>query len=130
MTEDPIQPHHETRDVNVRVLAWTLVGVAAMVGIVLIGVWWMYGYIRAQDQVRDVRRTLIPPPSPVPPEPRLQLNPADDYQAYKREQDHILNTYGWVSREDGRVRIPIQRAMELLIQRGVPARSATAKEKQ
>jgi hypothetical protein len=37
-------------------------------------------------------------------------------------EDKILNGYGWVDREHGVARIPIDRAIDLLAQRGLPAR--------
>ena len=122
-------PQHETTDANVHVVAWAAISLAAMIVLVLAGVWWVYKYVRAQDQVRDVRRTLVPPAPPVPPQPRIQVNPQEDFQAYKREQERILTSYGWISRDDGRVRIPIDRAMDLLVQRGLPARPANTETK-
>ena len=37
-------------------------------------------------------------------------------------EDQILNSYGWVDRSKGIVRIPIDRAIDLLAKRGLPAR--------
>jgi len=37
-------------------------------------------------------------------------------------EDAILTTYGWVDREKGIVRIPIDRAIDLLATRGLPTR--------
>jgi len=130
MTDHPtIHPHHERTDVNVRPLAWIAIGFVVLVAIVFSTVWWMYGYIREQDQIRDVRRTLIPPASAIPPEPRLQVNPQEDFLAYKREEDRILNSYEWISREEGRVRISIQRAMDLVVERGMPVQAGKKEEK-
>jgi hypothetical protein len=36
--------------------------------------------------------------------------------------DKQLNTYGWVDEQNGIVRIPIEDAKRLLIQRGLPTR--------
>lgn len=58
---------------------------------------------------------------PTPPSPRLQPNPLDN--SFTAEQDladmhmreaAILETYGWVDKEEGIVRIPIERAIDLL----------------
>ena len=45
-------------------------------------------------------------------------------QSYYQSQQHLLNTYGWIDRQNGVVRLPIDRAMELLLQRGLPVRAA------
>jgi hypothetical protein len=40
----------------------------------------------------------------------------------RQQEDQTLNTSGWVDRSRGIVRIPIDRAMDLIIQRGLPAK--------
>ena len=60
------------------------------------------------------------------PEPRLQPDEYRDYEVYKRRVDEQLNGYAWISRNDGSVRIPIARAMELIAERGLPAAGLTA----
>lgn len=57
--------------------------------------------------------------------PRLQLAPAVDLQAFRAREDAELNSYGWVDQTAGVVRIPIERAIDLIVKRGLPARSAT-----
>lgn len=57
--------------------------------------------------------------------PLLQLAPEVDLQAFRAREDAELTTYGWIDRTAGVVRIPIDRAMELIAQRGLPARSET-----
>ncbi len=37
-------------------------------------------------------------------------------------EEKILHSYGWIDQQKGIVRIPIERAMELTAQRGLPAR--------
>lgn len=59
--------------------------------------------------------------------PRLQLAPEVDLQTFRAREDRELNSYGWIDRTTGVVRIPIERAMDLLVQRGLPARSQTNK---
>jgi hypothetical protein len=58
----------------------------------------------------------------LPPGPLLQRDPEQDMQEMSTEQDAILNNYGWVDKEAGVVRIPIERAIELTLERGLPTR--------
>ena len=58
----------------------------------------------------------------LPPEPRLQTNPREDLRLLREQEDAILKSYGWVDRPAGVVRIPIEEAMKLTVQRGLPAR--------
>jgi hypothetical protein len=64
---------------------------------------------------------------PTPPAPRLQPNPVDQLTAeqelleFQAEEEYILNSYGWVNEGAGIVRIPIDRAMQLLAEDASPA---------
>jgi hypothetical protein len=58
-----------------------------------------------------------------PPAPRLQTQPFKDIYQLKTEQRGVLTSYGWVDKSSGVVHIPIDRAMELTLQRGLPART-------
>jgi hypothetical protein len=58
------------------------------------------------------------------PEPNLQID--DDHAemtALLAGQNQKLNSYGWINRSNGVIHIPIDRAMDLLAQRGLPART-------
>jgi hypothetical protein len=65
----------------------------------------------------------------LPPEPRLQASPSGELQAYREAQMQQLSNYSWVDRDKGVVAIPIQSAMELIIQRGIPPQRATGEFK-
>jgi len=49
-------------------------------------------------------------------EPRLQPAPAQDIASYRAEKDRLLHEYAWIDRSTGVVRIPVERAMALLVQ--------------
>ena len=56
------------------------------------------------------------------PQPRLETNETMEINAFRLQEEQTLNSYGWVDEQAGVVRIPIHRAMELVAQRGLPAR--------
>jgi hypothetical protein len=60
------------------------------------------------------------------PRPRLQTSPRMDLEQLRQSENRVLNGYGWVDRDAGTVRIPIDRAMELLVQRGPPFRKVAS----
>ena len=57
--------------------------------------------------------------------PQLQLAPPEDLKRFLARQNEELNSYGWIDRTAGVVRIPIVRAMELVLEQGLPTRSGT-----
>ena len=59
------------------------------------------------------------------PDPRLERNERTEINDFRSGEDKFLNSYGWVDKPGGATRIPIERAMELIVQRGLPTRPQT-----
>lgn len=63
------------------------------------------------------------------PHPQLQIDNGDsDLAALHDREDLLLNHYSWVDESKGEVRIPIERAMELIAQQGLPVASAEQRQ--
>jgi hypothetical protein len=62
---------------------------------------------------------------PMPPEPRLQTTAPIDLKHYREQQQNALDSYGWVDSQAGVVKIPVDRAMDLMLQRGYPQRGSS-----
>jgi hypothetical protein len=56
----------------------------------------------------------------VPPGPRLETNTGAALSELRLREDKELATYGWIEGRPGVVRLPIDRAIELLAERGLP----------
>jgi hypothetical protein len=54
------------------------------------------------------------------PQPRLEHNERVEIRDFRLKEEQTLNSYGWVDEKAGLVRIPIERAMQLVAQRGLP----------
>ena len=57
----------------------------------------------------------------IPPEPRIEVAPYEQLQQLRTHEDHILNSYAWVDKSAGTVRVPIDRAIDMLAAKGVPS---------
>lgn len=57
----------------------------------------------------------------VPAEPRLQVNAPQDLATLRSAEEALLGSYGWTDKATGIARIPIDRAMQLVLERGLPA---------
>jgi hypothetical protein len=121
--------NHETSDVNVRGVFGFGIGLILIAVFVYFGVWLVYMYFngRAGVSVAPAYPLAVGQENRQPPEPRLQVNPREDLKQMRDEEDVILNTYGWVDKNNGVVRIPIDDAMKLALQRGLPARQSGGK---
>ena len=60
------------------------------------------------------------------PQPKLLVDEPLNLAAFRAHEDQTLTTYGWVDRGAGVVRIPIERAKDLLLERGLATRGADA----
>lgn len=112
---------HETRDANPAILALFAVGLCLTLALILVSVRWMFFHFE-KSQSLGAPAAPFANERPLPPGPRLQADPLQDWQAYRAQQQATLNSYGWVEQKSGVVRIPIDRAMDLLLQRGLPVR--------
>jgi len=57
------------------------------------------------------------------PSPQLEIDERNQLDSVRLNEEQTLATYGWVDQKAGVVRIPIERAMDLIAQRGLPART-------
>lgn len=113
----------EIRDTNIPALVTLGATIVVTVAIVMLFCWWLFG-IYTYVQPLGPAATPFASARPLPPEPRLQPKPENDLQQYLREESSELNSYGWVDRQNGVVRIPIDHAMKLLLKQGLPVRSS------
>ena len=58
-----------------------------------------------------------------PPSPNLQTQPFQDLYQLRAAEDRKLVEYGWVDKDGGVTHIPINRAMEVMLQRGFTSRA-------
>jgi len=131
------ETHHEKSDVNVRALlafGAAFVVFAAVSHFVLL---MMYRqFVKIENQHQHVPLTMMERPESmtVPAIPRLQpfpaksgpdvtippmaTTPVTDMEEMRAAQEQALESYGYVDRQKGVVRIPIEEAKKLALQRG------------
>jgi len=114
---------HEPTDADIRPIVWTGIVLAAttfLMGIVV------YFIFRSMEQPAIVYpNPMAQSESQLPPQPRLENYSGEELPQLRSYEDHQLSTYGWADQKEGRVRIPIERAMELQLQRGFPVRKGS-----
>jgi len=101
---------------------WLVVAMLISVGIVY-GTFWFF---ENQTQSADAAAQQYPlavGQAKNPPAPNLQTQPFKDVYLLRQGEAEKLGSYGWVDKQGGIARIPIDRAMELTLQRGLPARA-------
>ena len=122
--EDNPQIAHEESDVNVRAIFGFGIGLAVIALAVHVFLWWLQGFYATQA---DRAQTAVFPMAAgqrdqLPPTPRLQNDPQQDLRDLVTKQQTQLSRYSWVDKSAGIARIPIEDAMRIVVQRGLPAR--------
>jgi len=132
------ETRHEESDVNVRALLWSVV-----IFIVFAGVTHLVLYLQFHAYARYFRHAAAPPltmmsrpaDASVPVTPRLQpfptknaegmmppyaVTPVTDMAEMRARDEKMLSEAGWVDQKKGIVRLPIETAKQLVVQRGLP----------
>jgi hypothetical protein len=123
---------HEHTDANVWLIVqfaiWLMASALVTHGLM----WGMFAWFvddRDTAAAQTIEFPLAAQQEPrLPAGPRLQPIPANEIFAFRQRESVELNEYGWVDRNAGTVRIPIDHAKELLLQRGLPSRPAPSSE--
>lgn len=121
-THDNNHRGHETTDADARSLVFSglgLLGIMAVTIVLLIGA---LKFLENRQKRIEIPPHALAAQSQMPPAPRLQITPERDLQNYYLKEDSLLHGYGWVVREAGIARIPVDSAMALLLKRGLPVR--------
>ena len=87
----------------------------------------MYKMFDAQGRATGVARApLSAPAGTLPPPPNLLVNEPANLKQFREREVNELTTYGWIDKNAGTVRLPIDRAKELILERGLPVRGSEA----
>ncbi|MGH7767145.1 MAG: hypothetical protein ACREQP_06795 [Candidatus Binatia bacterium] len=120
-TESRSDAGYEKRDLEPRTIALFAAGGAVVILFAAALAFWM-----VQGAAR--RQSPRPPPAQAreaAPAPRLQVRGSNELRALREAEDALLNSYGWIDKENGIVRIPVERAMEIMAEKEGVRREAT-----
>jgi hypothetical protein len=128
------KPNHdgfEQEDLSSRSALYFLAGLVLVCVVVYLIVFGMYRFLDSYATAHQPpmspmvtpeadTRAVTPENAETFPQPRLEENERTQLRSFIEDQDRKLATYDWVDKDRGSVRIPIDRAMELIAQRGLP----------
>jgi hypothetical protein len=123
---DNVEVVHEESDVNVSAIIRFGIGLLVIGVLAHVFLWWLQGTYSRQNQraQTQVYPLAAGQQDRLPPSPRFQDNPQQELQDLRAKQKALLEGYGWVSKDAGVARIPIEDAMKMVVERGVPVREA------
>jgi hypothetical protein len=109
---------HEQSEVSVRLIVVSLAFLAVATAIVFVLVVGIFRYFYATYSTEEATRLSQPV---IPPQPRIEVAPYEQLQQLRIKEDHILSSYAWVDKDSGTVRVPIDKAIDLLAAKGLPS---------
>jgi len=119
--------HTEGDGVNYRgivVFVAILVITTVVCELIVVGMFKMFD---SQAKSTGVARApLSAPAGTLPPGPNLLLDEPANLTTFRAKEANELTTYGWLDKSAGSVRLPIDRAKDLIIERGLPSRNPDA----
>lgn len=123
LSDDPIVRGHETSDVDPKSVFVS--GLVISIGLTVVGMliaWGAYIAFKSQATVPggSPRTFVVPDEGKLPPAPRLQADPHVSLVPFIQNQDSVLASFGWVNKDSGIAKIPIERAMKIVVQQGLP----------
>lgn len=111
------------RELNVRAIVVTGIGLAAILVVSAALMWPLAAFLRERGRAADPPPPLLPEARhrEMPPEPRLQVAPERELEVLRAEEERMLTSYAWVDETGGIAQVPIERAIELVVEFGLPA---------
>jgi len=123
---------YDRSDLSARGIVSFLIGLA--VACVFIGLitWGLFRYFGNELIPSATNSAIVTPNRALPtgdptlrfPRPVLQPDPVADLNKFRTAVEEQLNTYSWADKSAGVVRIPVERAIDIVAQKGLPARPA------
>lgn len=130
MNDQPPSPGHERSDVHTRGIWFAGLGIAVTCVVIAFIMTLMFNHLYQRAKMEDRRAaenntaSAVAQSRPQFPGPQLVIKSGTDLAAFRAEEEKKLNDYGWVDKKAGIVRIPIERAIDLTAQRGLPVNGA------
>lgn len=118
------------RDLNVRAVVWSGIGLAALTAVAFVVSWFIFRGMETHQERRNPEPLPIPEAAEpaLPPGPRLQATPEEDLADMRAQEEALLEHYSLVDAGGEYARIPIERAMELALARGLGQEEGGAPE--
>ena len=110
---------HEKKDINVRSVFLFGLLLVAIIGTVGYGITLLV-FKGTAGKESDAAVSPLYQPQELPPQPRLQADPVQDLKQLRANEERVLESYGWVDRANGVVRIPVDHAIDLIVEKGLP----------
>jgi hypothetical protein len=135
---------YERRDIGVGGVLYFLLGLAVAGVIANFAVSGLYSFLEKRSEAEQTSASPLISGTPADtrhlpadskkyldqkfPAPQLETDERGQLDSIRNNEAQALSSYGWIDQQAGTVRIPIDRAMDLIAERGLPVRKGAADE--
>jgi len=112
---------HERKDADVIGLAMIVLLLLLIIVVCLMVCWGVLHFYKRSRETQGLPEVRMERGMASFPAPQLIVHPGNEWKKTRNEEETELMTYGWVDRSVGIAHIPIARAMQLLVERGLPS---------
>ena len=113
---------HERTDAKVRPLVIFLIGMFVTIVFSIGFTTVLFEFLTQRAESKQNKAAPLQIENEVPPTPQLQVVPGFDLSNQRAEEAERLESYGWVNQERKTVHLPIDKAMDVLLEKGLPVR--------
>jgi len=122
-----LQAGYELSDLRPGYIAFFGIGLSVVLVIAVVIASLIVHYKTVQHARQDTPIPRLAREREATPGTPLQVDAANELRRVRAAEQAVLKSYGWVDKDAGIVRIPVDRAMEILAKKGLPARKQEEK---
>jgi hypothetical protein len=116
---------HQPDDPSVRGIGIFVVLLAALVIGAILGMYWLLSVLTAGRTPAEVPPLQAEAERPPHSQGLLPFDQRNELRQLRQAEHRQLTTYGWIDQDAGIARIPIERAMEIIVDEGLPKPDAS-----
>jgi len=113
-------PDWQDKDINIPWIVITIAIVLVTTALTFVAMKIMMKVYKEQDAKREQVVSPLARERTLPPGPRLQVFPRDELAEHREAERERLSHYQWIDPDAGLAKIPIDRAVEIVVESGVP----------
>jgi hypothetical protein len=112
---------HEKRDISMKLIVGVLIFIVFSALVIHSSLWgWLSNLPQGTHQRFSSQWQVLAPGAAAREVPALQVKPQDDLKRFEQQCALRLRSYGWIDPQAGVIQLPIERAMQLIAEEGLP----------
>jgi hypothetical protein len=117
----PVEPHEFDQELNIRWIIWTTLGLIVMTVLAIVVTWGgLKGFDAFDRHFAEAAPPMAASRAAAAPGPQLQASPSADMAVMRTDDAKVMDHAAWVDRAQGTVRLPIDVAIDVIAERGLP----------